>query len=403
MQTLLHVDLADPLLHTEKDLSQLWRRLRAERPLYWQPPKEGRPGFWALTRYEDVLAGYRDAERFSSDHGNTLDTLLQGGDPAAGLMLPTTNGPRHAELRGQLMKAFSPRALARTVASLRVAARQLVEEALDKEIFDFAEDVAGQLPLRAICDLLDVPQDDRRSLLAMTSSALGSDNKDGLHRDNWVAKSEILVYFSGLAARRRRDPQDDIISLLTQCRVSGELLSDEEVVLNCYSLILGGDETTRLSLIGGVAALLDNPDQWRAYQDGQVDTGTAVEEILRWTTPTSHAGRTAGADITLHGQTIKAGDIVTLWNASANRDPDAFEEPDQLLLSRKPNRHVTFSFGSHFCLGAYLARTEIGAVLGDMRELVGTMIAAGPAQRLYSNFLNGYDSLPLSWERAEHS
>lgn len=399
MQTLAHVDLADPSVHAEKDLSRVWRYLRAEQPLYWQPPNGARPGFWALTRYQDVVDGYRDTDRYSSDRGNTLDTLLQGGDPAAGLMLPTTNGPRHAELRGQLMKAFSPRALAGTVASVRAAARDLVREALEKEIFDFAQDVAGQLPLRAICDLLDVPPDDRRGLLAMTSSALGSDTKDDLHRDNWVAKNEMLVYFSELAARRRGDGRDDIISLLGRCRVAGELLSDEEVVLNCYSLILGGDETTRLSLIGGVAALLDHPDQWRAYQDGQVDTDTAVEEMLRWTTPTSHAGRTAGEDFEIHGRRIRAGEIVTLWNASANRDQDVFDEPDRLILSRTPNRHVTFSFGSHFCLGAYLARAEIGAVLGDMRELVGTMMAAGPARRLYSNFLTGYDSLPLSWER----
>ncbi|NEA24947.1 cytochrome P450 [Actinomadura bangladeshensis] len=400
MQTLASIDLADPVLHAENDLAPVWDYLRSECPLYWQPAKEERPGFWALTRHEDVVSAYRDARRFSSDRGNTLDTLLQGGDPAAGLMLPTTNGRRHAELRAELMRAFSPRALAGTVASLRAAARELVEEALAEETFDFAEDVAGQLPLRAICDLLDVPPADRRRLLDMTSSALGSGSKDGLLRDNWVAKGEILLYFSELAARRRRDPQDDIVSLLTQCRVSGEPLSDEEVVLNCYSLILGGDETTRLSLIGGVAALLDHPDQWRAYQEGHVDTESAVEEVLRWTTPAAHAGRVAGDDIALHGRTIKAGDIVTLWNASANRDPRVFDDPGELRLSRKPNRHVTFSFGAHFCLGSYLARAEIGAVLDNMRERVGSMTAAGRARHLYSNFLNGFDSLPLSWERS---
>ncbi|WP_338930423.1 cytochrome P450 [Streptomyces netropsis] len=252
-------------------------------------------------------------------------------------------------------------------------------------------------PLRAICDLLDVPPGDRRRLLDMASSALGSDSEHGLRQDSWVSRGEILLYFCDLAAQRRVDPGDDIVSLLTRIRVQGAPLSGEEVILNCYSLILGGDETTRLALVGGVAALLDNPAQWAAYQAGDVATGTAVEEVLHWTTPTLHAGRTAGQDLTLHGHHIRAGDVVTLWNASANRDERAFDEPDAFRLDRTPNRHLSFAYGSHFFLGAFLARAEIGAVLEDLRERVGEMAPAGPAQRLYSNFRGGLATLPLTW------
>ncbi|WP_434599557.1 cytochrome P450 [Streptomyces sp. A5-4] len=399
MQLLSEIDFADPALHAEEDLSQVWRRLRTQEPAHWQPGRGTRPGFWVLTRYEDVAGAYRDAGRFRSDRGNVLDTLLSGGDSAAGLMLPITDGARHAELRGALMKSFSPRALSGVVDSIRAASRELVGEFLEKGGCDFAQDVAGQLPLRAICDLLDVPQSDRQHLLDMTSSALGSESELRLQQDSWVSKGEILLYFTDLAAQRRRNPQDDIVSLLTKIQVEGAPLSDEEVILNCYSLILGGDETTRLALVGGVAALLENPAQWAAYRSGEVATDSAVEEVLRWTTPTLHAGRTAGADFTLHDQVIRAGDIVTLWNASANRDEEAFDEPDRFRLDRTPNRHVTFAYGSHFCLGAFLARAEISAVLSDLRDLVGEMGAAGPARRVYSNFLGGLGSLPLTWTR----
>ncbi|WP_338673516.1 cytochrome P450 [Streptomyces sp. SCSIO 30461] len=391
------VDLADPASHAERDLTPLWHRLREKEPLHWQPPNGARPGFWVLTRHRDVSAAYRDTQRFRSDRGNVLDTLLTGGDSAAGMMLPLMDGPRHTALRGALMKAFSPRSLSGVVDSIRVASRDLVTEFLERGRCDFATDIAGLLPLRAICDLLGVPPRDRRQLLDMTSSALGSHSEEALRQNAWVAKGEILLYFSDLAARRRANPGDDIVSLLTQCTVEGRRLTDEEVVFNCYSLILGGDETTRLALVGGVAALLDAPAEWEAFRSGRTATESAVEEVLRWTTPTLHAGRTAGADVDLHGRTIKKGDIVTLWNASANRDGDAFADPDRLLLSRQPNRHLTFAYGAHFCLGAFLARAEIGAVLDDLRQLVGTMAAAGPARRVYSNFLTGLVSLPIVW------
>ncbi|MEU0009356.1 cytochrome P450 [Streptomyces sp. NPDC006314] len=396
MRSVTELDLADPVLHAENDLSEVWRWLRTQEPLHWQPERGSRPGFWVLTRHADVAAAYRDTERFRSDGGNVLDTLLGGGDNAAGRMLPVMDGSRHAQLRHALMKAFSPRALASVVDSIARASRELVTEAMERGRCDFARTVAGQLPLRAICDLLEVPRADRQQLLAMTSSALGAESAEGLAADSWVSRGEILFYFAELAARRRREPGDDVVSLLTRCRVDGRELTDEEVVLNCYSLILGGDETTRLALAGAVAALLEHPDQWRAYQAGGIATETAVEEVLRWTTPTLHAGRTAAVDIALQGRTIRAGDVVTLWNTAANRDESAFDEPDRFLLSRTPNPHLTFAFGPHFCLGAFLARAEIGAVLRDLRDLVAEMRLTAPARRVYSNFLSGIDSLPVA-------
>jgi cytochrome P450 len=186
------------------------------------------------------------------------------------------------------------------------------------------------------------------------------------------------------------------VSDVTASQVDGVPLDDDEIMLNCYSLILGGDETARLSMVGAVLALVEHPDQWRALKRGEAGLDNAVEEMLRWTTPALHSGRTATADTEIAGRTVRAGDIVTVWNSSANRDERVFDAPDALRLDRSPNKHVTFAHGPHFCLGAYLARAEIAAVLSGLRSRVNALERTGPAGPVYSNFLNGMVSLPLA-------
>ncbi|WP_328744925.1 cytochrome P450 [Streptomyces sp. NBC_00285] len=393
------LDLADPRLHAESDLSAVWRRLRQEEPVHWNPATGTRPGFWVVTRHADVTAVYRDSTRFTSEGGNVLETLLAGGDSAAGRMLAITDGARHTGLRRILMSAFTPRALQPVVASVRRTVDRLLREALDKGSCDFAADVAAGIPLGAICDLLGVPESDRAHLLSLTSSALGSHDADGTAADTWIAKSEILLYFADLARDRRGSGHADVIALLAGSKVDGLPLDDDEIMLNCYSLILGGDETARLSMVGAALALVEHPDQWQSLKQGDTGTDTAVEEILRWTTPALHSGRTATTDTEIAGRAIRAGDIVTVWNASANYDEQVFENPDKLRLDRTPNKHCTFAYGPHFCLGAYLARAEIGAVLEGLRDQVADMEQTGQARPVYSNFLNGLSALPLKVTR----
>nr|BAX90002.1 Cytochrome P450 [Kibdelosporangium sp. AK-AA56] len=390
------LDLADPKLHAECDLTDAWRHLRQHRPVYWNPETGETPGFWVLSRYADVASVYRDSARFISEGGNVLETLLAGGDSAAGKMLAITDGPRHGDLRKLLMRAFSPRALVPIVASVRRTVNRLLRQALEQGTCDFAADVAAGIPLGAICDLLGVPDSDRAHVLALTSSALGSEHADATAADAWTAKSEILLYFADLARQRRDTGHSDVISLLTTSEVDGVPLDDDEIMLNCYSLILGGDETARLSMVGAVLALLEHPDQWQALKRGEADLDRAVEEMLRWTTPALHSGRTATTDTEIAGQPVRAGDIVTVWNISANRDEQVFCDPTELRLDRTPNKHLTFAYGPHFCLGAYLARAEIAAVLSGLRELVADMTLAGPSRPIYSNFLNGMSTLPLT-------
>ncbi|MER6680126.1 cytochrome P450 [Streptomyces olivaceoviridis] len=389
------LDLSDPATHARHDLSEIWRTLRAEDPVHLHRPAGGGPAFWVVTRFADATEVYRAPDRFTSARGNVLASLLQGGDSASGVMAAVTDGPRHRELRRVLLKAFSPRALTGVVEKVEKAGHDLVAAAVGRPECDFAEDVAGHLPLKAICDLLDVPEQDRAFLLRLTRTALSSDGPDQSPFDVWQARNDILAYFGELATSRRERPGTDAVSVLATAETEGRPLTMDEVVANCYSLILGGDETSRLSMIGAVLAFIEHPAQWRAFKNGEVSVDAAVDEVLRWTTPALHFGRTATADTLLNGVSIASGDIVTVWNASANRDEAAFTDPDRFDLGRMPNKHLSFGHGPHYCVGAYLGRAEIAGLLKALREQVGRMELTGRPEPIYSSMLSGFSSLPV--------
>lgn len=394
------VDLTDPRRHAEQDLGPVFTRLRRDAPLAWHAPPSGAArGFWVLSRHEDAMAVLRDTAGFSSARGNMLTTLLADGDSAGNRMLVVSDPPRHTELRAEMRKAFTPRALAEIGESIRGTARRLVREATERgaagEPVDVADDIAAHIPLSAICDVLGVPERDRAFILKQTGVALGSHEPVPATMQARLAQAEILMYFAKLARKRGSGPALDAISLLARAEVGTRRLSEDELVLNCYSLILGGDETTRLSMTGGVHALAHHPDQWRRLRDGEVEVAGAVEEILRWTSPLLYAGRTVTRDTELHGRTMAAGDIVSVWLGSANRDERMFAAPDVFDPARSPNRHLTFAHGPHFCLGAHLARVELAALLDELRDAVAEIEPAGPPRPVYSAFVSGPVHLPV--------
>jgi cytochrome P450 len=396
-------NLVDPKTYADYDMVEIWRALRSAAPVYWHPETADNPGFWALTTYADIMAVLRDDTRFTSEKGNVLATMLQGGDTGAGRMLAVTDGPRHTELRKLLLKAFAPRALDGVAQRIHKAVRRLLIEAAERGKCDFARDVASMIPLETICDLLGIPEQDRQDILRLTKSALASDYENPGAGADWTARNEILLYFNDLVKLRRKNPGDDPISLMATAKVAGQGLSDADVILNCYSLIMGGDETSRLAMIGAVQALMEYPEQWRALKRGDVRIESAGEEVLRWTTPTMHFGRTAVADVDLRDRSLRAGDLVTLWFASGNRDGAEFPEPDRFDLARSPNRHLSLGYGRHFCLGAHLGRIEINAMLDGLRMFVDQIEPAGPAHRIYSNFLTGMNSLPVALTPASYA
>ncbi len=392
------VDLGDPKTFADSDLGEFWRTVRDTAPVHWNPPASGRRGFWVLSRYDDIMATYRDDVNFTSERGNVLVTLLGGGDAGAGRMLAVTDGHRHHELRKILQRVLSPRVLSEVAATVRGNTRQLIREAVESGGCDFAEQIASRIPMTTISSLLGVPEEDRDFLLAQTKAALSTEDEDDEdigEVDSEMARNEILMYFMDIVEERRESPGDDVISMLVGSSIDGVPLSDEDIVLNCYSLIIGGDETSRLTMIDCLYTLAAKTEQWRRLKHGEVGIDTAVDEVLRWASPTMHFGRSVIKETELHGVRLRPGEIVTLWHASGNRDERIFDAPEAFDLGRTPNKHMAFGYGPHFCVGSYLARVEIAELLMALRDFTTGFERTGEALRIRSNFLTGFSTLPV--------
>lgn len=389
------IDLTDPRTFRRDDLHAMWREFRARSPVHRHPGRDGLPGFWVLSRHRDVRAVYADAEHYYSEGGTVLTTLLAGGDSAAGKMLEVTDGVRHREIKAVMQRQFSPRFIGRITDQLRRRTRAQLAEVVGAGEADFVERVAERLPMGTIADLMDVPAADRPMLLRCNKLALSSDTGTTSPLESIAARNEILLYFVDLVAARRKEPGDDVVSALVQAEINGAPLTDDEIVYNCYSLIIGGDESSRVSATGTVLALAEFGGEWRRLRAGEVTVADATEEALRWTTPAMHFGRRARTDVTIDGVRVGAGDIVTLWNTSADFDETEFADPEVFRLDRRPNRHLALGHGPHFCLGAFLGRAELSALLDALREMVGAIEVTGPPRRIHSNFLAGYSTLPV--------
>jgi cytochrome P450 len=387
------LDLTDPQTYQDNDPHRMWQTYRENHPVFWHRARHGNPGFWVLTRYRDIMAAYRDNKRYTSEQGNVLTTLLRGEDSASGKMLAVTDGPRHREIRNLMMKSFSPRVLEPVVANVRQRTEELVAQAVERGELDFVTEVADQIPIHTIGDLMGIPDADREQVLEWNAKTLSRYSSEESELESVMARNEIVLYISQLVAERRRNPGEDVLSTLSAATVAGVPLSDDEIVLQSYSLILGGDESSRATAAGAVRAFSEHPDQWRRLKNGEVTLESATEEVMRWTTPTMHFGRHALVDVPIHEHTVKAGEIVTLWNSSANFDEEVFADPYTFDLGRTPNKHVSFGHGPHFCLGAYLGRVHMNAMLEALRTRVEKIEVLGTPTRLFSNFVNCHSGM----------
>lgn len=386
------VDLLDPGVHATHDLTTAFAWLRSNDPVHRH---DGSATIWSITRYADVLAVVRDEDRFTSLRGNMLATLLRGRDAGAGKMVVVSDGRYHKALRSLLLTGFGPRYLGPVTESIATATAELLDGLVARGGGDFVAEVAAQVPLRAICELLGVPPGDRERILELTNAAMLAAPAGATSLPARIAQSEIMAYYVALAAERRDAPGRDIISLLVTGDVDGRPLTEEEILLNCYNLIVGGDETARLAMAGGLLALAEHPDQWQRLRAEADLVDSAAEEILRWTSPARHVGRTVVTDTELAGRRLGAGDVVLLWNISANFDEAVFAGPARLDLGRTPNKHLTFGYGPHFCIGAQLARAEIRALLTRLRTTVATVEITGDVSRIPSTFITGVEHLPV--------
>ncbi|HZM75036.1 MAG TPA: cytochrome P450 [Candidatus Limnocylindrales bacterium] len=390
-RTVPEIDLTDPRLYSDGDPFAVWRWLRANDPVRWQPPSE-LPGFWIVTRYEDVRAVYEDPDTFSSAGGIILRPAGYGADPGGGRTLALTDPPRHRHLRAIVDRWFMLRSIRSLEAEVRDATRNVIIQALRRGNCDFVNDVAARIPLYVICKLMGVPREDWPSLFEWTFDAFCG--ADAMKRR--LAHLDILQYFRELVARRIQGPAGDIISAFVTAEIDGRKLTIDEVVLNCDNLLVGGTENARLAAAGGMLAFLQHPAQWRAVAGEPDLLRSAVEEVLRWTSSATHIMRTATRPVVLRGRHINEGDRVTLWNPSANRDESVFEDADRFIVGRKPNRHLTLGFGEHFCLGGALAKAELRILYEELLHGTERIELAGPPVRLSSFVLNGLERLPIT-------
>ncbi|MFD4949385.1 cytochrome P450 [Streptomyces sp. NPDC058239] len=384
------INLVDPKLYSDGDPFVQWRWLRDNEPMYWHPPTE-LPGFWALTRYEDVRTAYRDSETFSSAQGILLRPTDHGSDPGGGRTLALTDPPRHRQLRGLVDSWFAVRSVRDLEAEMNEVARTVIDEALERGNCDFVADIAARVPLYVICKMMGVPDSDWERLHNLTSQAFGAG--DPVTRR--FAHLEILGYFEELQAEKAADPADDLVSVLATGSIDGEPLDPEDVILNCNNLLVGGTENTRIAAAGGMLALLEHPEQWQRLSEDATLLQPAVEEILRWTSTATHIMRTAVRPVEIHGRRVEVGDRVTFWLPSANRDERIFEDPDRFDITRKPNRHLALGFGEHFCIGSVLARVELRLVYAELLNRSIRVELDGEPELLDSIVVNGPDRLPV--------
>ncbi|KUI35048.1 cytochrome P450 [Mycobacterium sp. GA-2829] len=364
--------------------------------------EEGR-GHWALTRYDDVFYASRHPEIFSSASGITIGDQTPELNEYFGSMI-AMDDPRHSRLRNIVRSAFTPRVLARVEDSVRDRARRLIADMVAAHpdgAGELVADLAGPLPLQIICDMMGIPEADHQRVFHWTNVILGFGDPDlTTDFDEFVGVAmEIGAYASELADARRADPGDDLTTSLVQAEVDGQRLTSSEVASFFILLVVAGNETTRNAISHGMLALSRYPEQRAIWFDAYDEVApTAVEEIVRWASPVSYMRRTLTRDAELGGVKLVAGDKVSLWYGSANRDESRFEEPWRFDVRRQPNPHVGFGGGgAHFCLGANLARREITVAFEELYRQIPDIAASEEPDRLQSAFIHGIKRLPVCW------
>lgn len=367
-----------------------YARLRAEAPVAWN----AQLGYWAVSRHADVMTVSRDPETFCSGRG--ILTFEIGVEYPSPPTMMHTDPPEHTRYRKLVSPAFAPSRMRALEPRVRARADELVAKIPAGEPYDVVEHLAVPFPLWIIAELLGIPESDWHDFYLWSEAAIPGARPEWTDEYRQQLMADMHGYLLATTSTRRGDPRDDLISLLANVEVDGEQLTDDELVMFLNQLLVAGNETTRHSVSGGIAALAQEPDQWaRLVADGSL-VATAAEEVLRWTTPVISFMRTATRDTELSGQPIAAGEPVLMLYASANRDERVFgESADRFDVARDPNPHVAFGFGHHFCLGAALARLEIRAMLDSLLSRFHAIEAAGPVERSASFVIAGVTRAPV--------
>ncbi len=399
-------DPTDPDVNEAAIPLQEFAAMRATAPLFWveQKPEAhaGFPdshGFWAVTKHQHVLEISKNSHDFSTHEDGAIirfaPEMTRDQVELQRVMLINQDPPDHTRYRQIISRGFTPRSIGALEAELKERTHKIVQQALERGEGNFVDDIAAELPLQAIADLLGVPQEDRAKLFDWSNQMLAYDDPD-YDADPELASIEILGYMMGLAEQRKAEPQNDLITKLVTADVDGHELSSDEFGYFTILLAVAGNETTRNAITHGMNAFFENPEQWELYKRERPES--AVDEIIRWATPVTVFQRTALRDIEVGGQLVKQGERVGLFYAAANHDPEVFTDPFTFDITRSPNPHLSFGgHGAHYCIGANLARMEVNLIFNAIADLMPNIDKAGEPRRLRHAWINGIKELQVRY------
>jgi len=399
-------DVNDPDMNQRGLPRAEWEELRRTAPVWWQSQPRHRDGFdddghWVLTRHADVKEVSRQDKIFSSWENGAIirfpSNMERENIEMQRVIMLNMDAPQHTRMRSIISRGFTPRAVDSLKDALTRRAYTIVEEAAKKDTGDFVRDLACELPLQAISELLGVPQEDRFKIFDWSNRMIGNDDPDYDQEDSQMASFETLTYFMAMAEERKACPADDIVTKLVTAEIDGEELTSDEFGFFTILLSVAGNETTRNAISHGMIAFSENPDQWELYKRERPET--TADEIVRWSTPVVSFQRTATEDTEIGGQQIKAGDRVGLYYAAANFDPDVFEDPYKFDITRDPNPHLGFGgTGAHYCIGANLARVEMNLIFNAIADVLPDISIIGDPKRLRSGWLHGVKEIPVAYK-----
>ena len=386
----------------------VWTRLRAEDPVHWWDRTEGLP-FWAITKHADIMEISKRPDLFINGPRLTIGHVPEP-DSAERDMFPATliqmDPPKHGAFRKMISTRFTPRALKKIDGDIEALGKEIVDALVKDDLegeCDFVNEVSAPLPIAVIGWLLGVPKPDWPLLFDWTNRVIGAGDEEFQTTDDpgesaRTAMVELFTYFTQIVEEKRKNPEDDLITLFTQLEYEGKRLELMDVLAWCLIIVVAGNETTRNGTSGGMLAFIENPDEIRRLQNEPSLLKPAVEEGVRWSTPIIHFARTATEDYELRGKTIQKDQSVALFYGSANRDEEIFEDPFRFRIDRNPNRHLGFGIGEHFCAGSHLARLEMAVAYKHLLPRIEEIELAGPVERLRSTLVGGVKHLPIRYK-----
>ena len=375
------------------------RRMRNEAPVFYHE-EPGQDGFWCLTKYQDVWKVSLDNRMFSSSRGTALIQNFSEEEkmPLREIML-NMDPPVHTKNRRLVNMGFSPKVLNKAELHIRDLAREIVDGVAHEGHCDFVTEVAAELPLQVIVEMLGVPKEDRSAFFQWSNTMIGRDDPEYCTTPEApaMASMQLFAYADQLAEARRKHPQEDLTTTLLNAEIDGERMRPDQFQAFVMLLSVAGNETTRNLISGAMHAFFQNPDQWQRLLKDPSLIDSAVEEMLRYISPVMHFKRTPQQDVEIRGQKIREGERIIMWYIAANRDEEIYQNPDAFDVGRHPNDHLALGIGPHFCLGNHLARMEIKIIFQELLRRLPDIRQAGPVQRLRSNFINGTKHLPVEF------